>query len=62
MPPELNGVLELNGRWDEVSGTIHQVTVGLQWAHQKWVIEGGVVQDLNAEKDWRYLLSMRFHF
>lgn len=62
LPRELNSVLELNGRWNEDGGTVHQITVGLQWVHQKWVIEGGVVQDLNATKDWHYLLSTRFHF
>lgn len=62
IPPELNSVLELNGRWQENDGTVHQITAGLQWVHQKWVIEGGVVQDLNATKDWHYLLSTRFHF
>lgn len=62
LPPELNGVLELNGRWKEGGGTVHQITAGLQWVHQKWVIEGGVVKDLNAAHDWHYLLSTRFHF
>lgn len=57
IPPELNSVLELNGRWQENDGTVHQLTTGLQW-----VIEGGIVQDLNATKDWYYLLSTRFHF
>jgi len=62
IPPELNSVLELNGRWQENDGTVHQITAGLQWVHQQWVIEGGIVQDLNATKDWHYLLSTRFHF
>lgn len=62
IPPELNSVLELNGRWQENGRTVHQITAGLQWVHQQWVIEGGIVQDLNATKDWHYLLSTRFHF
>ncbi|EGQ9230982.1 hypothetical protein F0224_11340 [Vibrio coralliilyticus] len=60
--PELNSVLELNSRWQENDGTVHQITAGLQWVHQQWVIEGGIVQDLNATKDRHYLLSARFHF
>ena len=62
IPPELNTVLELNGRWTGGAGVTHQVTAGLQWLHRRWVIEGGVVKDLNAEKEWRYLLSTRLHF
>lgn len=62
IPPEFNSVLELNGRWRESDGTVHQITAGLQWLHQQWAIEGGIVQDLNATKDWHYLLSTRFHF
>ena len=60
--PELNSVLELNGRWTEGNKTIHQVTVGLQRIHQKWVIEGGVAKDIISEKELRYILSIRFHF
>lgn len=62
IPPELNSVLELNGRWQENDGTVHQITAGLQWVHQQWVIEGGIVQDFSVTKDWHYLLSTRFHF
>ena len=59
---ELNSVLELNGRWTEGNNITHQLTVGLQWIHQKIVIEGGIVKDINnAEETW-YILSTRFHF
>ena len=60
--PELNSVLELNGRWTEGNKTVHQVTVGLQHIHQKWVIDGGVAKDVINGNDLRYILSMRFHF
>ena len=60
--PEINTVLELNGRWNEGSTVTHQFTVGLQWVHQKWVVEGGVVQDLNNADEMSYLISTRFHF
>jgi hypothetical protein len=63
---ELNSVLELNGRWKQGANTVHQATVGLQLIDQKWVLEGGVTQDLNegknSSKELRYLLSARFHF
>jgi hypothetical protein len=60
--PELNSVIELNGRWSEGNSTTHQVTVGLQRIHQKWVIEGGVVKDIINGSELRYILSIRFHF
>jgi len=59
---ELNTVLELNGRWTEGNKAVHQITVGLQRIHQKWVIEGGVAKDVINGNDLRYILSMRFHF
>lgn len=59
---ELNSVLELNGRWAEGNKAVHQITVGLQHIHQKWVIEGGVAKDVINGNDLRYILSMRFHF
>lgn len=59
---ELNSVVELNGRWKEGNSTTHQVTLGLQWVHPKWVLEGGVAKDLNNAEELRYLLSTRFHF
>ncbi|MDF1589578.1 MAG: hypothetical protein P1P93_10590, partial [Gammaproteobacteria bacterium] len=59
---EINSVLELNGRWEEENSITHQFTAGLQWIHQKMVIEGGIVKDLNNANEVRYLLSTRFHF
>lgn len=59
---ELNSVLELNGRWAEGNNVTHQLTVGLQWIHQKLVIEGGIVKDINNAEETRYILSTRFHF
>ena len=59
---ELNSVLELNGRWLESNTITHQLTVGLQWIHATWVLEGGFVKDLNNAKEERFLLSARFHF
>ncbi len=59
---EWDGVLELNGRWVEGNTFVHQFTTGLQWIHRRWVLEGGVVQDLNGPEDTRLVLSMRIHF
>ncbi len=59
---ELNGVLELNGRWTEGNTTVHQVTLGLQWVHPRWVLEGGVFKDVNDPNATHYLVSTRFHF
>ena len=59
---ELDGVLELNGRWVEGNTLVHQFTAGLQWINRRWVLEGGVVQDLNGPEDTRFVLSMRIHF
>ena len=41
---------------------VHQVTVGVQWVHRRWVLEGGVVQDLNGPEDAQLVLSTRIHF
>ncbi len=59
---EWYGVLELNGRWREGSSITHQVTAGIQWVHPTWVLEGGVIKDINSEKEFRYLMSLRYHF
>lgn len=59
---ELDGVVELGGRWTEGAEMIHQVTVGLQWIHPRWVLEGGFIQDLNGPEDTHFLLSSRIHF
>ncbi len=58
---EVNSVLEINARWKENNNTIYQLTTGLQWIHQKWVLESGLVKDLNNDKGLRALLSVRFH-
>ncbi|MGH8353593.1 MAG: hypothetical protein ACRERY_08690 [Pseudomonas sp.] len=55
-------VLELGGRWLEGSNTTQQLTVGLQRLAGRWVIEGGVVRDLNNSHDSSLLLGVRFHF
>lgn len=59
---EIYSVIELNGRWRETNIISHQITVGLQWIHQKLVVEGGMVRDINNEKEPQILLSTRFHF
>jgi hypothetical protein len=59
---EVNSVLELNGRWNQGNNITHQLTAGLQWIHQKIVIEGGIVKDLNSANETRYISSTRFHF
>jgi len=58
---EIYSVLELNGRWLEDASITHQVTFGLQWIHQKMVVEGGGIRNINGENNIRYLLSIRFH-
>ncbi len=39
-----------------------ELTLGLQWIHQTWVVEGGAIRDLNGPDETRYLLSVRLHF
>ena len=60
--PELNWVIELNGRWNEGQSMRHELTAGLQWIHPRWVIEGGVAKDIHHGNRMRYLLSTRIHF
>lgn len=62
LPTEVNTVLELNGRWKEGNNTAHQLTLGLQRIHPKYVVEGGIAQDLNNSEETRYLVSFRTHF
>lgn len=59
---EWYSVIELNGRWLEGFATDQQVTVGVQWVHHKWVLEGGLIQGINNGSDTQYLLSTRLHF
>jgi hypothetical protein len=60
--PELNTVLELNGRWLEDEDVVHQVTAGLQWILPQWVFEGGIARDISNGSETRLILSTRFHF
>lgn len=59
---EWDAVIELNGRWLEGENMVHQVTGGLQWIHRNWVLEGGLVRDLNGPEATRAILSLRLHF
>lgn len=59
---EWDTVVELGGRWNEGDETLHQFTLGLQHIQKNWVLEGGVVQDLNGPENTRFVLSTRFHF
>ncbi len=54
--------LELGGRWERGSDTVHQATIGLQSIHKRWVLEGAVVRDLDGPNDTQFILSTRFHF
>jgi hypothetical protein len=40
----------------------HQVTLGAQLINQRWVLEGGVVKDLNNANDTNYIVSFRYNF
>ncbi len=54
--------VELGGRWSQGGDVVHQATVGLQAIHDRWVLEGALVRDLNGPADaTRYLLSLRWH-
>lgn len=55
-------VAELNGRWQENQNTTHQFTLGIQHIAQRWVLEGGIVQDLNNAEHTQFLISTRIHF
>lgn len=54
--------LELGGRYTEDVGTTYQATIGLQWIHSSWVLEGGLVRGLNKQQQQQVLFSMRVHF
>lgn len=59
----VNGVLEFAGRGVEGNTVVQQLTGGLQWVvTPRWVLEGGVTQDLNGPHDTNYIFSTRFHF
>ncbi len=59
---ELGSVIELRGNWTQDEKTMHEATLGLQWIHQKWLVEGGAVRDINGPHETRFLLGVRFHF
>ena len=59
---ELYTVLELNGRWQQGNKTSQQLTTGLTWAKAKYVLEAGLVKELNNRRDTHIVLSTRFHF
>lgn len=59
---ELNSVLELGGRWTEANEIVHQLTLGLQWIHPRWVLEGGIFQDINGPENTHFLITTRFHY
>ena len=61
IPHEWHVVTELGGRWSEGQSTVHQFTVGIQRVAKRWVLEGGVIQDLNEPRHTRFLVSVRFH-
>ncbi len=59
---EINSVLEFNGRYKQGNKITHQVTLGIQSIHKIWVLEGGIVKDMNNKKELQYILSVRIHF
>lgn len=61
IPNEWYSVSELGGRWQENNNTVYQFTFGLQRVFKRWVVEGGVIQDLNAQHNTGFLFSVRFH-
>ncbi|MEE8060073.1 MAG: hypothetical protein V3T17_19910 [Pseudomonadales bacterium] len=61
IPNEWYVVTELGGRWKQDNTAIHQMTFGLQRVAKRWVVEGGVIQDVNSPHETRYLFSIRFH-
>ncbi len=60
---QVNTVLEFAGRGVEGNTVVQQITGGFQWVvTPRWVLEGGVTQDLNGPDDTNYIISTRFHF
>lgn len=59
----VNAVVEFAGRGVEGNTVVQQFTGGLQWVvTPRWVLEGGVTQDLNGPNDTNFIFSTRFHF
>ena len=59
---EWYSVIELNGRWVQGHSMDHQITVGAQWVHHNWVLEGALIQTFNNNNETQLLISTRFHF
>jgi len=53
--------VEYNGRWLQNQTLIHQATLGLQWVHATWVLEGAVIQDINGTHGTQFIISARIH-
>jgi len=62
IPTEWESVIELGGRYEEGSEMVHQLTVGALWVHPSWVLEAGIIQDLNGPEATSILLGIRKHF
>ena len=56
-----NAVLELGGRWQRSQSTTHQATLGGQYIQRQWVVEAGIVRDVNDPHETRYIASFRWH-
>ena len=62
IPTEWQSVIELGGRYAEGTEMVHQLTVGALWVHPSWVLETGIIQDLNGPDTTSFLLGIRKHF
>jgi len=62
IPAEWQSVVELGGRYAEGAEMVHQLTLGALWVHPSWVLEAGVIQDLNGPDVTSFLLGIRKHF
>lgn len=62
IPSEWQSVIELGGRYTQGSETVHQLTVGALSVHPSWVLETGIVQDLNGPHATALLLGFRKRF
>ena len=62
IPTEWEAVVELGGRYAQGSEMVHQLTVGALWVHPDWVLEAGIIQDLNGPDVTSLLLGIRKHF
>lgn len=59
----VNTVFEFAGRGVEGDTVVQQITGGLQWVvTPRWVLEGGIIQDISGPDDTNYIVSARFHF